>query len=144
MSADGRTAAFINAAFAEILRLDFETARRYLAEAQTSAFGQKPWKPGVPTKDVLDRSIVFKDLYGRYSIPVLVDATQAHIRVDLGTSEPFQNQPFAAYGRTADEARGIASIYAEERKEKHWKNTSSLTVDGWIVLRYEFTRPALD
>lgn len=144
MSADGRTAALINAAFAEILRLDFETARRYLADAQTAAFGQKPWKPGTPTRDVLDRAIVFKDSYGRYSIPVLAESTMAHIRVDLNTSGAFQNQPFAAYGRTADEARGIAAIYAEERKEKHWKNTSSLSSDGWIVLRYEFTRPPLD
>lgn len=135
----------IRDAFEQILRADFPSARRALAQAQREHFGLKLYQPGFPTVDALGDSIVYKDANGfRFTVKKPY-ANGAHIRVMVGLAgQPTERRFFEAWGRDTNDAAKVGTLHAAESPELEAKYTDSTTRDGFVVLRYEYTRAPLD
>lgn len=135
----------IEEAFRQILRANFPSARRALAQAQRDHYGLKPYKPGFPVLDALDDQMVYKDENGFRFLVKKPQPNGSHIRVMLALpGHPDEQRHFEAWGREATEAARLGLLHGAESPELAAKYTDSHTYDGFIVLRYEYTRAPLD
>lgn len=134
----------LRAAFDAILQRDFPAAQRHLAALQVDHYGQKPWRPGVPITDALDRPIVFAENGARF-----------YIVKDLGYNGQIRKLMFGpryvgafdvveVRAPTAERAQSLMAAYAFEIKKTSRASSSMVLPDGWVALRYTIGDGSLD
>lgn len=133
----------IREAFDRILRADFPSARRALAQAQRDHYGMKPYQPGFPPVDAIGDQVVYKDASGfRFTVhDVHLDGSHIRRLLDGGVDRV---RFFESWAREAKEAARIGLQHGMKDPQLEAKYKSSVSIDGFVVLRYEYTRGSLD
>lgn len=118
--------------------------REKIAEAQVREFGQREWTTEAPTRDVLDRQIVFQDPHGfRYTVAhVRIDGS--HVRTYFDATQPIQVLDIEARAPTWEAADVLIMEALVPYKAWEQRPVSGRGVAGMFLVRYRVARPSLD